>query len=204
MVLLPKELILQGNQLYNKNLAIDDAEFIREWNEIIHKQLFFLHEHLSCKKMSEYILQKTNHSLTSNVLYLSENIGPDYLRCLTLIGFKQLLGVHCHDYPKIPHIYQEQPNNYHHLYGKGMTYTNILDKELRNDVLDETIEQDLRDRKYDVIIYGSFHRGIQYYDLISSIYDPKQLIFICGEEGHCCNYQQWTSKGHYVFVREPN
>jgi len=204
MVLLPKELILQGNQLYHKNQAIDDLEFIQEWNEIIRKQLCFLQEHLSCKKMSEYILQKTNHPLTSRILYLSGNTTPDYLRCLTLIGFKQLLGIHCHDSPKIPHIYQETPNHYHQLYGKGMTYTNIIDKELRNDALDETIEQDLRDKKYDVIIYGSFHRGTPYYDLISSIYAPNQLIFMCGEEGHHCDCRKWTSKGHYAFVREPH
>jgi hypothetical protein len=108
----------------------------------------------------------------------------------------------CHDYPKVPHIYKSNDINYSNLYGKGITYTNLLDSTLHDNNLDNTIEQDIANRYYDIIIYGSYHRGIPYYDLVSKIYNPSEIILLCGEDIHCCNYQQLLNRGHIVFVRE--
>jgi hypothetical protein len=138
----------------------------------------------------------------SRVLYLSGNVSPDYLRCLTLHGFKVNFGENCHDYPKVPHIYKSNSINYKGLYGKGITYTNLLDNSLHNDTLDNRIEDDIKNKYYDIIIYGSYHRGMPYYDLICSVYKANEIVLLCGDDIHNCNYKSWTDKGHHVFVRE--
>ena len=94
--------------------------------------------------------------------------------------------------------------NYESLYGKGISYTNLLDINLHSNEFDQTIENDIKTKKYDIVIYGSYHRGMPYYDLVMSYYDPKNVILLCGEDIHDCDYINWINKSHYVFVRELN
>jgi hypothetical protein len=206
MALLPKNLILEGNQLYEKykNININDfsIEQTNECNSLIQKLLDYTRNNLTTKKIASYILKKTNFENIKSVLYLSGDTGPDYLRCVTLQGFKEIFGFHCHDYPKMLHIYKTNSINYSALYGKGITYTNNLDETLHNDVFDKSIEYDIRNKKYDIIIYGSYHRGMPLYDLVTQIYNPNEIILLCGEDTHYCNYNNWLSKGHNIFVRE--
>jgi hypothetical protein len=58
------------------------------------------------------------------------------------------------------------------------------------------------DLKEQAAIYGSYHRGMPYYDLITGIYNPNEIILLCGEDLHCCNYNNYLKNGHFVFVRE--
>ena len=113
-----------------------------------------------------------------------------------------IFGEKCHDYLKIPHIYKSEPNNYSTLYGKGVTYTNLLDVSFRDDNLDATIENDIVNHKYDIIIYGSCTRGMPYYDLIRSSYKPGEVILLCGEDERNYDYSLHAKEGHHVFVRE--
>lgn len=206
MALLPKELIIEGNALYEKykNTNINDLlkENIEEMNLLITKLLKYTRDFLTTTKIAKYILKKTGFEKITSILYLSGDIGPDYLRCVTLHGFKEMFGMYCHDYPKIPHIYKTDFLNYISYYGKGITYTNNVDEKLHNNEFDNSIETDIKLKKYDIIIYGSFHRGMPFYDLISQIYLPNEIILLCGEDLHCCDYNMWNSKGHTVFVRE--
>ena len=203
MYLLPKELIKEGNILYDKykNKTIDEIP-MTECNNLITKLLQFTKDNLTTHKLAQYILQKTNNMAVKKILYLSGDINTDYLRCVTLHGFKILFGTNCHDYPKIPHLYKNCtiPNN--SLYGKGMSYSKLLNDELHDDNLDVSVEQDIREKKYDIIIYGSYHRGMPYYDLVQQYYSPNHIILLCGEDLHWCDYQTYINKGHYVFVRE--
>ena len=206
MALLPKNLILEGNNLYNsiKHKNIDDLteKEISECNILIAKLLDFTRCNLTTNTLATYILEKTNYSSVSRILYLSGNTDPDYLRCVTLQGFKELYGSNCHDYPKIQHIYKSNNINYGALYGKGISYTNILDESLHDNNLDNNIINDIKSKYYDIVIYGSYHRGMPYYDLITQIYKKNEIILLCGEDCHKCNYRNWLNKGHYVFVRE--
>ena len=83
-----------------------------------------------------------------------------------------------------------------------MTYTNLLDPKLHNDNLDATIIDNIKNKYYDIVIYGSYHRGMPYYNLISKIYKSNEIILLCGEDLHKCNYNNAIKKGHPVFVRE--
>jgi hypothetical protein len=211
MALLPKTLLLEGNALYNKfktktihTLTADDKmdDLINAYTLLQTKFLDYTKNHLTTTKMANYILEKSNHTSASKILYLSGDLNPDYLRCVTLHGFKELLGANCHDYPKVPHIYKSSTINYKNLYGKGITYTNLLDSELHNTDLDHRIVSDIQNKYYDIIIYGSYHRGMPLYDLVKQMYKPHEIILLCGEDIHQCDYTKWLEQGHHVFVRE--
>jgi len=204
MALLPKDLLIQGNALYKKYKDANINEIdLSECNELINKYLEYVRNHLTTAKMAKYILNKANLT-PSRILYLSKDVYPDYLRCTVLHGFKSLYGSECHDYPKIPHIYKTNTINYSSLYGKGITYTNLLDSNTHNDVLDATVERDIQNKYYDIVIYGSYHRGMPYYDLVSKTYDANKIILICGEDENGCDYKHknFADRGHSVFVRE--
>jgi hypothetical protein len=204
LTLLPKDLIMEGNKLYEriktKNMNEIEYDIMEEYVRLASKCLAYTKDNLTTKEIAKYILEKTNHQNVKRILYLTNDIYPDYLRCLTLHGFKSLYGSQCHDYPKIPHIYKG--DDYKNYYGKGFTYTNLLEHSTHNEMLEQTIEEDIRNRYYDIVIYGSYHRGMLYYDLISQYYKPNEIILLCGEDIHDCEYKKLTDKGHYVFVRE--
>jgi len=204
--LFPKILLYEGNFIYKNlkdkginNLTNDD---INECKLLIQELLDYLRNYLTTNKIAKYILQKTNFEYVKNILFLSSDTSPDYLRCLTLQGFKEIFGSKCHDYPKVPHIYKDGSIDYSLIYGKGITYTNLLDPILHDNNLDNNIENYIKEKYFDIIIFGSYHRGMSYYDLISSIYNPNEIILLCGEDLHKCDYDKWVNKKHYVFVRE--
>ena len=204
LALFPKDLIIKGNNLYekHKNKKNINELTIIEYNEcldLINKLLLYLRNNLTTKKIANYILQKSNAINAKNILFLSGRTDPDYLRCLSLIGFKEIFGSNCHDYPKIEHIYKNQ-DNYDNLYGKGFTYSNIIDTNTRNNDLDITIINDIFNKKYDLIIYGSYHRGMPYIQEIINIYSPDKIILLCGEDIHECNYKYLNNFN--IFIRE--
>jgi hypothetical protein len=205
MALLPMGLIKEGNLLYdtykNTTLTSLSSTDIEQCKELIIKLVTYLRNHLTTTKMAQYILDTTKKNVKS-ILFLSGELTPDYLRCITLHGFKTIFGLRCHDYPKIPHIYKSSTINYSTLYGRGITYTNLVNPDIRDDSLDKTIEEDILNKKYDIIIYGSYHRGMPYYDKISMIYPASDIILLCGEDIHTCDYMRWINKGHHVFIRE--
>ena len=204
MALLPKQMFIEGNQLFeriNGKTKLDNSE-VNEYFNLRKRLLDYTKTHLKTKAMATYVLEKSNHSGAKNILYLSGDTKPDYLRCLTLHGFKKLLGTSFHDYPKIPHVYESGGNQYKTTYGRGYTYSNILKDNEHNDELDANVEEDIKNKKYDIVIYPSFHRGMPFYDLVSSVYKPNEIILFCGEDIHSCDYNKWLKKGHHVFVRE--
>ena len=80
-----------------------------------------------------------------------------------------------------------------------------MDRTLHNDNYDTTVQEDIINKKYDLIVYGSYHRGTPFLDLVSKHYEPNQVIFLCGEDnGGCChnNHIEILNKGFTVFVRE--
>jgi hypothetical protein len=195
MALLPKHLIVEGNKLYASK-EIDGC------HDLIKRFLDFTRENLTTKRMAQYILDKSGYPNSKKILFLSGSIVPDYLRCLTLQGFKELLSKDCHDFPKVLHIYKNAELPYSMWYGKGFTYTNNVEDELHDVSRDSTIENDIKSNYYDLIIYGSFHRGMPYYDMVCESYDPSKIILLCGEDMHRCNSDVYLKKGHTIFVRE--
>jgi hypothetical protein len=208
LFLFPKDFILQGNLLYEKfkllSVSYLQNNHINEYNSLLSKMLDYIKKNLTTKKIAKYILKKANKKKSEKILYLSGDISPDYLRCLTLHGFKEIFGDKCHDYPKINHIYKDENIDYSKLYGKGITYTNLLPQTLHNNNLDSKIEECIKSKYFDLIIYGSYGRGMPYYELINNIYKPNEIILLYGEDvSHDIKFfENIIKKGHYIFVRE--
>jgi hypothetical protein len=203
-------MILKGNQMYeqnkNKNICDISVEQKDEFIKLIENMLTYLKNNLTTCKVAKYITSVTNNESVSSVLFLSGNTDPDYLRCLTLHGFKTIYGKSCHDYPFVPHIYKIDNFYYNKLYGKGITYTNLLDRNLHDNESDSCIENDIVNKKYDIVIYGSFHRGTPFIDLVMNNYEKNKVIFLCGEDigsSNCIeSHTELLNKGYNVFVRE--
>jgi hypothetical protein len=209
MTTFPKNLIRKGNSLYSrfgqKSLDSIDPEERKECDQLITHFLEYTKKHLTTKALATYVFAHANVTLNHNtrVLFLSSKMTPDYLRCLTLHGFKTLLGDRCHDYPLLPFLYKSYTGNTESLYGKGYSYSCLLDPVLRNSALDQTVEQDIREKKYNLIVYGTYHEGLPFYDLVFENYAPSDVIMMCGEDlNHCRGCERPTEKGHHVFIRE--
>jgi hypothetical protein len=206
MALLPKNLLVESNKLYNKFMRKGPA-YITEEDKSQHSSLAmklieYTRNHLTTVKMAEYVLSRAGFVAPLKILFLSGRVDPDYLRCLMLHGFKTMLGSNCHDYPKIQHMYQSNTMDFSRLYGKGMTYSGMLQHQLHNDTLDTTVEADIKNHVYDLVIYGSYHRGMPLLSNVEAAYKPNEIILLCGEDIHTCNHAEWTTKGYTVFVRE--
>jgi len=205
MALMPKELMLEGNAMYIKFSKSSErtTEELEEYTNLNLKLMKFLKANLTTLAMAKYVLERTRFSNVSSVLFLSGNLYPDYMRCLMLHGLKEFLGTNCHDFPKVSHMYRGENIDYTKLYGMGMSYSNLLEQYLHDTSRDATVEEDIRNKRYDIIIYGSYHRGLPFYNTVYDSYKPNQVIMLCGEDIHNCVLKDaFISRGHHIFIRE--
>jgi hypothetical protein len=197
MTFFPKKLIQETNQLF---LQISNGKIV-DYDEICKKYISLLLDHtrtyLTTKSMAQYILTQTGILSIKNVLFLSNETSPDYLRCLTLTGFKDLLGKDCHDFLKVPHIYEDYSDDISMLYGKGINYTKKVDASKYVNILN--ITENIKSHFYDVVICGSIHRGFPLKELVYEYYKPSEIIILCGEDEHECEWKNTTS---HFFLRE--
>ena len=207
LTLLPKKLLIDINNFYNsiKTKTMNELNE-NEWNiyNNFKKNLVeYCENNVTSIKIADYILNKTNNNNAKKILYLSGHPMPDYLRCLTLIGFKEKFKSDCHDYIKVEHIYKDIKHNYDYnrLSSKGFTYSNIFNyNEYRNDNLDKTIENDIINNYYDVIVFGSINRGCPYIELVKLHYENNKIIFLDGEDLTTKSYPD--DYEYNLFVRE--
>jgi hypothetical protein len=201
MVHLPKDLIIEAMNLEGVSyLSIDHAKFDKKkYNEILKKIIEHAKNHLTTKNMARYLLEQINYKGRGNILFLSYDVAPDYLRCLTLIGLKELFPYTVVDFPKIEHIYTNYPKKSHLLYGKGFSYTKIIEDHIidRNN-----IEKRIKNKEFDLIIYGSVHRGILFHELVTATYESENIVYLCGEDfdysDSPCIYKSFNN----LFLRE--
>ena len=147
--------------------------------------------------MSNYILNITHNLNIDSILYLSANNKPDYLNNLSLHGFKKILGKKCYDHPKISCIY-------HNGDVKTKTTTlftlqNILEHKEHEEI--ENIENNIKNNKYSLIIYGSYTRGMPYFDLVTQFYNSENIILLNGEDSVPKNIDEKIKK-YSIFFRE--
>jgi hypothetical protein len=212
---------------------INNEHFQSSYKLYLNQLLDYSRKYLTNDFIASYILEKTGHENIKKILFLSHDLEPDYLRCSVLTGFKDLFGKDCHDYPKIPHIYKinnmdlkklygkgftyseninndpndNPPKNINkqlkRLYGKGFKYTENLNNDTRNDDLDLTLIKDIQNKIYDIVIYGALHRGLPFHDEIKQIYEPHEIIYLCGEDFHTCNPSELNvDENSFIFKRE--
>ena len=111
------------------------------------------------------------------------------------------IDVFCHTYYK----YCEENSHieYNKLHGRGFTYTNLLDKNCHEFLDEENIKDNIKNKKYDIIIYSSLHKEKPLLDFVKNIYENNKIVFLCGED-YCdsCVRDNYNKDGHITFVRE--
>ena len=224
LFILPKDLIKIGNELFlsYKDKSINDLTENDKYilNEHIQKLILYTKTYLTTRNLSNYIIKTLNEKCyifnIKKVLLISAHDWTEYLRCSILHGLKSVFGKDCHDYPKIKHLYKNEDIDYvNYCYGRGFSLSNLLEQNCRDNSLDETIEDDIKNNKYDIIIWADFHRwylpncasrpNLEYFDLAKKYYDSNRLIFLNGWDRQYDIYDYYMSfvnKGHTVFVRE--
>lgn len=123
------------------------------------------------------ILYVTNHI---EIAKASGGFISDYQNDLVFYGLRELYGDSVVDSTQILSLYKEYENKIHpqHLWG-GMTAFWLIGE---NDIDRNNIEEKIKDKYYDLIIYGSIKRCKDYYDLVSSIYPDSKVILIDGND----------------------
>jgi hypothetical protein len=123
------------------------------------------------------ILYVTNHL---DIARASGGFVNDYQNDLVFYGLRELFGDDVVDSTQIISLYKDYENKIHprHLWG-GMTTFWLIGE---NNIDRSDIEEKIKDRYYDFIIYGAIRRCKQYYDLVSKVYPADRVILIDGND----------------------
>lgn len=114
------------------------------------------------------------------ILYLSAGNHMDYQDDCLSIGLKEVLGEDVVDVNKRSHIYKSfGESDARAMYGKGITVTRILDDL---DIDRSDIENKIRRRYFDLVIYGSICRYFDFIELVFSVYPKSRIFFVDGED----------------------
>lgn len=82
---------------------------------------------------------------------------------------------------------QEDRNN---IYGRGYTFSNILNRNQTNiKVIDDTIEDKIREHYFDFIVYAFIWDSQDYFDLVCECYEQDEIILVDGNDSSIL----WTS-----------
>jgi len=132
------------------------------------------------------------------ILYISRGDILDYQDDLLFIGLRELLGPDVIDISKRKHCYTTfDSDEACNMYGKGMTVTRLLE-DLDIDRTD--IEEKIRKRHFDYVIYGSIGRYQAFLETVLASYPKKNIVFIDGEDSQEI-FNAYTIGAHY-FKRE--
>ena len=211
LTFLPKKIIFEAMNLKGVfQGSIDHSKFDKaKYNDILERLLAHTREHLSTKSMANYILKTMRYTGRGPVLYLSNERDSDYLRCLTLAGLKSLLKDKVIDIPKVKHIYKNYTGDPSEFYGSGFTYSKVVEDV---PVDRQNIAERIKSKEFELVIYGSVHRGLRYHSLVLEHYQPSEIAYLCGEDFHqtgdelhpqdrekcACEYRSWQN----LFLRE--
>jgi hypothetical protein len=123
------------------------------------------------------ILYVTNHIKCAQ---RSGGFISDYLNDLTFYGLRELFGDGVVDSTQIISLYKEYEGKINpiHIWG-GMTAFWLIGE---NKIDRSNIEQKIKDKFYDLIIYGSIRRCQDYYDIVSNVYPQNKVILIDGDD----------------------
>ena len=104
----------------------------------------------------------------------------DYQNDLLFYGLRELFGDDVVDSTQIPTLYKENEGQIpkQHMWG-GMTSFWLIGE---NNIDRTDIEQKIKDRYYDYIIYGAIKRCKDYWFLVSNYYPPHKIILVDGND----------------------
>jgi len=118
------------------------------------------------------------------VLYISGGQGPDYLCDMLFHGLRNELGDGVVDDVRLWYMYANEfgpgKKDRAQLYGRGFTLYGLLGPD--SDIDRTDIENKVRSRFFDLVIYGSIHRCAHLLREVLSAYPAEKLVFVDGED----------------------
>lgn len=133
------------------------------------------------------------------ILFINSFEKPDYQNDMVYHGLVNTSGVFVYE-SAWPGYMLKGYENTNSLYGKGFTlYARMTHTPKYSPAW--VIEEKIKYKFYDYVIYGSVHRDVSYLDLVIKTYDSKQIVFIDGEDEQEIARPDLLSKGLY-FKRE--
>ena len=123
------------------------------------------------------ILFITNHR---DIALASGGFLNDFINDATFYGLKEIYGNSVVDSTKIVTLYKEYQSQIprRNLWG-GMTLFWLIDND---DVDRSNIEENIKNKYYDIIIYGAIKRCKDYYNLVTQHYPDNKIICIDGND----------------------
>jgi hypothetical protein len=123
------------------------------------------------------ILYITNYN---SIAKASGGFISDYQNDLVFYGLREMFGDDVVDSTQIVSLYKEYEGKIppQHLWGGMTTFWLIGD----NNIDRTNIEEKIKDKYYDLIIYGAIKRCKDYYNLISKHYPANKVILIDGND----------------------
>jgi hypothetical protein len=202
MVDFPKDIVRRGMALKKG----DDMPSREEYEPIIRDLLDYTREHLTTEARAKYILNTLGKRVedVKSVLYLGESVHGDYLRCTVLHGFKKLFKERCVDFIRVPHIYDSYPPEIRHeVHGFGFSYAFRIPAESDIHCDRTNLVERIVKHEFDVVIYGSVHRGLPLLNYVLEHYKEDEVAFLCGEDFHQCDMlRNGLANKYHLFIRE--
>lgn len=115
-----------------------------------------------------------------NVLFITSAQGPDYMSDMVFHGGKTVYGNTFYESNKMWYMYDDLVNK-ENLYGKGFTIYGKIKSNLYSH-LPDSIENLIKNKFFDKIIYGSIWRCQDYLHLVLENYSKESILFIDGED----------------------
>lgn len=104
----------------------------------------------------------------------------DYQNDSLLYGLKELFGDDVVDVNRRHNLYWDYSDeDVASEYGKGFTFTRLLDSD--NTDRDD-IKKKIKNKYFDLVVYGSVWRNLEYHDLVLENYKTSQIIYVDGED----------------------
>jgi hypothetical protein len=178
----PKEMFREINGKWEK---MNDADF-DQWLE---KMYGWFTDHLVSDKMVDYMLRMTNNEGAESVLFVDEVLGryTDCQSAMILGGLKNKFGKRCELAFPADVMYHSRPLPVYPKWWKtNFNIYQVLDDAARSPNEDSPdiarIRANIRQRKYDVIVYGSITRSTSLFNLAADHYPKERLWCINGED----------------------
>lgn len=133
------------------------------------------------------------------ILFIANNKFNDYLPDAVFHGLLSMKNVEVTDYNNLWYMYDNAPKDIINkkFHGKGFAYYTLLPY---NEVDRYNVEDKIKKKYYDLIVYGNIHRNKDLINIVFKNYEKNKIIVLDGED-ETDILKEYVSKSIY-FKRE--
>jgi hypothetical protein len=115
------------------------------------------------------------------ILFITSAKFPDYLNDSVFHGLRALYGANAVDSNCLDYMYKQYTSEEQKLklYGRGFTLYSTLESD-QTDRSD--LETKIRTKYFDLVIYGSVWRCLDYFEIVNEYYPRNKIILLDGED----------------------